>query len=270
MTPKPDRDPLDHGLPDHEVPDLDLVARIWRILSRWAVPVMMTLAYVFLAATSETNTTGKAWMGAGLVLVLVVWFLFRAMTEAAALARALSVGDVTRLFALADRHVPRKRRPADRARFLVARAFAYELRGEFAAALAVIDEARPDPELLPLASVVKIGALVELGHPVEEARAAIVGTSRTPALGWLAEGQIAWRAGDLDAAAPRFARVIDDVRAGSAIRAIAHIYAARIADAHGQAQVGTRHRTAAANLAAPAATWLGGQAAGGEYAVYRK
>jgi hypothetical protein len=262
MTAQPDRDPLDHGLPDHEVPDTDLVERIWRILSRWAVPVMMTLAYVFLAATSETNTTGKAWMGAGLVLVFVVWFVFRAMTEAAALSRALGVGDVARLFALADRHLSRKRRPADRARFLVARAFAHELRGEFAEALAAIDEARPDPELLPLASVVKIGALVELGRPVEEARAAIVSTPRTPALGWLAEGQIAWRAGNLDAAAPQFARVIDDVRAGSALRAIAHIYAARIADANGQAQIATRHRAAAASLAAPGATWLRGQATG--------
>lgn len=267
MTAQPDRDPLDHGLPEHEVPDLDLVERIWRILSRWAVPVMMTLAYVFLAATSETNTTGKAWMGAGLVLVLVVWFLFRAMTEAAALTRALSVGDVTRLFALADRHVPRRRRPADRARFLVARAFAHQLRGEFAAALATIDEAHPDPELLPLASVVKISALVELGRPVDEARAAIVSTPRTPALGWLAEGQIAWRAGDLDVAAPRFARVIDDVRAGSAIRAIAHIYAARIAEVHGQAQIATRHRAAAVNLAAPAAVWLRGQGTGGHHAA---
>jgi hypothetical protein len=262
MTPKPDRDSLDHGLPDHEVPDTHLVERIWRILSRWAVPVMMTLAYVFLAATSETNTTGKAWMGAGLALVFVVWFVFRAMTEAAALTRALNVGDVVRLFALADRHLSRKRRPADRARFLVARAFAHELRGEFAEALAAIEEARPDPELIPLASVVKIGALVELGRPVDEARAAIVRTARTPALGWLAEGLIAWRAGDLDIASQRFARVIDDMRAGSAARAIAHLYAARIAEARGQAQIATRHRAATANLAAPGATWLRGQATG--------
>jgi len=27
-----------------------------------AVPVMMSLAYTLLAATSETNTAGKAWM----------------------------------------------------------------------------------------------------------------------------------------------------------------------------------------------------------------
>jgi hypothetical protein len=85
---------------------------------------------------------------------------------------------------------------------------------------------------------------------------------RAPALGWIAEGQIAWCAGELDVAAQRFARVIDDVRAGSAIRALAHLYAARVAEAHGQAQLAVRHRTSAANLAAPGATWLRGQGTG--------
>jgi hypothetical protein len=91
---RPDHELPDTGLPDHELPDRDLVERIWRILQRWAVPVMMTLAYVFLAATSETNNTGKAWMGVGLVFVLIVWFMFRGLTETAALSRALSIGDV--------------------------------------------------------------------------------------------------------------------------------------------------------------------------------
>lgn len=163
MTAQPNRDPPDHGLPDHELPDRDVLERIWRILSRRAVPVMMTLAYVLLAATSDTNTTGRAWIAVGLGFVLVVWFVFRRLTETAALVRALSVGDVARLFALVDRHLPRKRRPADRAPFLVARAFAHQLCGEFSAALAVLDETRPMPDLLPLASAVRIGALVELG-----------------------------------------------------------------------------------------------------------
>jgi len=259
MTAQPNRDLPDHGQPDHELPDGDVLERIWRILSRWAVPVMMTLAYVLLAATSDTNTTGKAWMAVGLGFVLVVWFVFRMLTETAALARALSVGDVARLFALADRHLARKRRPADRAPFLVARAFAHQLRGEFSAALAALEDARPGPDLLPLASAVRIAALVELGRPVEEARAAIASMPRAPALGWLAEGQIAWRDAELDAAAQRFARVVDDMRAGSAIRAIAHMYAARIAEVRGELQAAARHRAAAANLASPGATWLGGR-----------
>ena len=237
----------------------DLIERVWQVLSRWAVPVMMTLAYTLLAATSETNTTGKAWMAVGLGFVLVAWFVFRRLTDAAALARALSVGDTARLFALAEHHLRRKQRPAARAPFLVARAYAHELRGEFAEALAVLEGARPGPELQPLASAVRICALVELGRPAAEARGLVVSAPRAPALGWLAEGQLAWCEGDLAAASQLFARVIDDVRAGSATRAIAHVYAARIADAGGQPAVAARHRGAAGSLAAPGATWLRGQ-----------
>jgi hypothetical protein len=237
----------------------DVIDRIWQALARWAVPVMMTLAYALLAATSEPDATGKAWMAVGLGFVLVAWFVFRRLTEAAALARALSIGDTSRLFALADRYLPRKRRPEARAPFLVARAFAHQLRGEPAEALAVIEEARPGPELQPLASAVKIGALVELGRSAADARAVGIRAPRVPALAWLAEGQIAWRDDQFDAASPLFARVIDDVRAGSAIRAIAHVYAARIAEARGEAAIAARHRATAANLATPDATWLRGQ-----------
>jgi hypothetical protein len=258
---RPDHELPDTGLPDHELPDRDLVERIWRILQRWAVPVMMTLAYVFLAATSETNNTGKAWMGVGLAFVLAVWFMFRGLTETAALSRALSIGDVARLQALADYRLARTRRPAARARYLVARAVAHQLRGELAEALAALDGAQPGPELQPLAAAVRIGALVELGRPADEARRFVVAAPRMPALGWLVEGELAWRDGDLDTASQRFARVIDDIRAGGATRAIAHVYAARIADARGESQAADRHRAVAAGLAAPGATWLRGQAA---------
>lgn len=257
---RPDHELPDTGLPDHEIPDRDLVERIWRVLQRWAVPVMMTLAYVFLAATSETNNTGRAWMGVGLVFVFVVWFMFRGLTETAALSRALSIGDVARLQALADHRLARIRRPAARARYLVARAFAHQLRGEHAEALAALDEARPAPELWPLAAAVRIGALVELGRPAAEARGFVISAPRAPALGWLVEGELAWRDGDHDTAVQRFARVIDDVRAGGATRAIAHVYAARLADARREPQLAARHRTAAAKLAAPGATWLREQA----------
>jgi hypothetical protein len=253
---RPNQPPPDLGLPDHEIPDHALVERIWRILARWAVPVMMTLAYVFLAATSETNNTGRAWMGVGLVFVLAVWVMFRRMTETAALSRALRVGDVSRLLALADHHLARTRRPAARAPFLVARAFAHQLRGEPTEALAALGEAIPGPELQPLASAIRIGALIELGRPAGEARAFVVSAPRAPALAWLAEGELAWRDGDLDTASQRFARVIDDIRAGGAIRALAHVYAARIADARAEPAAAAHHRGAAAGLAAPGATWL--------------
>src|SRR5262249_34192285 len=74
---------------------------------------------------------------------------------------------------------------------------------------------------------------------------------RTPWLGWLVDGAIAVRDGRLDAAGPLLARVIDDIRAGSALRAVAHLHAARIADARGDAPDAARHRAAAAQLAAP-------------------
>jgi len=257
-----DRQLPDTGLPDDELPDRALLDRIWRVLSRWAVPVMMSLAYLLLAVTSDTDATGKTWMGVGLGFVMVVWFVFRGLTETAGLSRAISVGDTARLFELADRQLARRRKPADRARFLVARGLGHQLRGEFAEALAALDGVAPAPELVPLAQAIRIGAGVELGRPADELRALVVSAPRAPALAWLAEGEIAWRAGDLDTAAARLARVINDIRVGSAIRAIAHIYAARIAEARGEAAAAVRHRSAAAALATPDAIWLRGTGTG--------
>ncbi len=238
----------------------DLIVRGWGALSRWAVPVMMTLAYALLVATSETNATGKAWMATGLVLVMTVWFAFRALADAAALSRALSVGDTAALSALADRARARGR-PAARARPLVARGFAQLLRGDHAAALAALDEARPGPELRPLVAAARIVACVELGRAIDPGDpTAATSAPRTPWLGWLADGVIAWRDGRPDAAAPLLARVIDDIRAGSALHAIAHVYAARIADARAAPAEAVRHRAAAADLAAPDAAWLRGAA----------
>ncbi len=233
-----------------------LLDRILAVLARWGVPVMMTGAYALLAATSETDTAGKAWMAVGLAFVFVVWFVFRTLTETAALSRAIHVGDVARLFELAARQLPRARRPADRAALLVGRALAYQLRGEPAKALAVLDEAAPGPALRPLAAATRISALVELGRPVAEARAARVAVPGAPALAWLADGMLAWRDDQLDEAAALFTRVINDIRAGGATRAIAHVYAARIAHARGMATEAGRHRAAAATLATPEATWL--------------
>jgi len=232
-----------------------LLARVWAVLQRWAVPVMMALAYALLAATSDTGIAGKAWMAVGFAFVMVVWFVLRALTETAALARALGVGDVARLRELADRYLPRKRRAADRAPFLVGQALAELLRGEPAAALAALELAAPGDDLAPLAAAVRIAALVELGRPAAEARAALVAAPRAPALRGLAEGMIAWRDDQLDAAAARFTQVIDDIRAGSVTRAIAHRYLARIAEARHE-PTAAQHRRAAAALATPEATWL--------------
>jgi hypothetical protein len=241
----------------------DLIDRGWGTLSRWVVPVMMTVAYALLAATADTSLGVKAWMAGGLGLVLIAWLVFRALIEAAALSRALDVGDTARLFELADRHLAHRRRPADRARFQVGRGLAHLVRGEHAEALAALDDARPGPELQPLAGALAIAARIELGRPDGDGDrdGLAVRAPRAPWLAWLADGLIAWRAGELDAAAPLLARVIDDIRAGSALRAIAQVYAARIAQARGDPATAARHRAAAAALAAPDAAWLRGEPA---------
>lgn len=226
--------------------------RAWYLASRIAVPVMMTLAYLLLAATSDTNLVGKAWMGVGLGIVLVIWFVFRALTETAALARALAVGDVAKLDVLGKRSGPA---------FALARAAAAQLRGEFAAAARHLDGVQIPAEYAAQAAAVQIGARVELGAAPEELRRFVVRAPRTPALVALAEAEIAYRADDLASASEQLTRVIDDIRAGSAARAIAHIYAARIADTRGDAPAAARHRAAALQLATPDATWLRSQAA---------
>jgi len=224
-----------------------------RFLAIWGVPIGMTICYAFLAYTAETDASGQAWMAIGLGFVFVIWFVFRLLAERAALHRALGVGDTVRLFALADKHLARARKDAARAPFLVARAFAYQLRGDMAQSLATIEQAHPDPELAPLAQLIKINALVELDRPIESP---IAPAPRTPSLVWLAEGELAWRSGDREVASDKLNRVIDDIRAGSATRAIARFYAARIADASGQPQVAAKHRAEITKLVPPDATWL--------------
>ncbi|MBC7974062.1 MAG: hypothetical protein H7138_03690, partial [Myxococcales bacterium] len=91
------------------IPALTLLDRFLAVLARWGVPVMMSGAYALLAVTSETDTAGQAWMAVGLAFVFVVWFVFRTLTETAALSRAIHVGDVARLFELAARQLPRAR-----------------------------------------------------------------------------------------------------------------------------------------------------------------
>ena len=68
---------------------------VWTFIAGWFVPVVMTLAYITLALTSETDATGWAWMSIGLAFVLTLWWLFRTLTKSAAMARAMAVGEDT-------------------------------------------------------------------------------------------------------------------------------------------------------------------------------
>jgi hypothetical protein len=239
-----------------------LLERAWGVLSRWAVPVMMTLAYALLVATSEASRTGEAWMAAGLILVMTAWVIFRRLTAGAALSRALSVGDTAALFAIADRELARRRRrPAVRTRYFVARGFAQLLRGEHAAALATMALAAGSPTSLHL--LIDTLVRIELDHEpaLWLAGAGDLHDPRAPWLGWLLHGAVACHRGNLDASSEPLTRVVNDIRAGSALRAIAHLYLARITDARGDTTAATEHRASAAALAAADAAWLRGDVA---------
>ena len=147
-----------------------------RILQSWGVPVAMTGVYATLAWSADTSTTGKAWIAIGLALVLVVWWLFRFLTENAALARAVSVGDANRVLELTERQLHLRKRARARAPYLVYRGLAFELRGDWTQALAAIDEARLEavrasqrPMWQLLAASVRIAALVETGRSLRGA-----------------------------------------------------------------------------------------------------
>ncbi len=224
------------SLSDDDLPDPLLIQHVWRVLSRWGVPVMMSLAYVFLAATSETNNTGRMWMLVGLVFVMVVWFTFREMTETAAMSRALAVGEIAQLETLSHRGLAAHRKPARRARPLVARAFAHLLRGQHAEAVAALDthQLAIDPAtaawlgpLGPLASAIRVSAAFEQGHPID--RAHVLRSPAAPALGWLIDGLLAAQDGQPDQARALLARVGNDIRVGPAIRELAARYQARLA-----------------------------------------
>ena len=109
------------------------------------------------------------------------------------------------------------------------------------------------PDMALRAAAVRIAACVEVGdiavarraldalratHPERLGPEAAVTTR-------LAEARVVFGEGELDAAMPLLQRVIDDIRAGEGQRALAHDYAARIADVQGKPGVAKKHRAEA-------------------------
>lgn len=237
----------------------------WVLLASWLIPAIMTAAYIFLMYTSETDNTGKAWESVGLGFVFVLWFLFRVLTEHAAISRAVVVGDAARVLELADHQLRRWHRAGVRARLHVCRALAFEIRGEWASALAALDRpevANAAATWRHIAATVRVAALVETGR-VADARAAYdailtdrlaMFDSTLAPLARLAEGRLRWAEGDLDGAAAVLAKLVDDVRAGAGTRGAAHHYAALVAEARGDAAAAARHHARAAELAP--ASWV--------------
>lgn len=208
---------------------------IWRFLQVWGVPIGMSGAYLVLMWSSDTDNTGKAWMAIGLGFVFVIWFVFRLLTQNAALSRAISIGDATRILEVSNRFLKTHRVAKARAPYLVALAVAHELRSEWALALAALDEAKlsmlsPNeraPWELRAAST-RIAALIGSGK-LAEARVVLERDLRPDAqhavhsdaylAANLAAGRVLAAEGKRTEAAARLARVTEDIRATSAMRA---------------------------------------------------
>jgi hypothetical protein len=230
----------------------------WYYASRFGVPFLVTSAWIFLAISAETDATGYSWMAVGFAIVLVLWFLFRVAIARAGLARAVAVGDHERL-----RQLAAKGQRTSRA--MLYRALADDMQGKWEAVLDALAGVRGlDGTRKFLAESTRIGAQVER-RDAAAARKALAqlekienvgGGLPTPAplLRALAEGRVLWIEGKLDDAEPKLQRVIDDIRTGPYTRGVAHVYAARIAEAKGDAAAAVRERAAAHKLAPN--TWV--------------
>jgi tetratricopeptide (TPR) repeat protein len=229
---------------------------VWTFIASWFIPITMTLAYIVLALTSETDASGWGWMSIGLAFVFVLWWLFRALSHSAAMSRAIAVGDTDRIIEIAGDKLP------------IHRALAYELRGDWAKTLSSLAEARPTkPRDQVLAATVRIGALVETGE-VARARAVLDGDlgplakvdermdAQIHIFARLARGRVLAAERSNTEALAALQKVIDDVRTGASTRAIAHHYAARAAAAEGDHAAADRHRAKAAELLP--GTWIAG------------
>jgi hypothetical protein len=139
---------------------------VWTFIASYFVPVIMTGAYVVLAATADTTPENWGWMGIGLLFVMCLWYMFRELTQTAALSRALAVGDSDAILEIAT-HALAQKLVVGRAQLVLYQAAAYELRGQWADVLAKVDEAKLDDRskkrLRVLAAGLKITALVESG-----------------------------------------------------------------------------------------------------------
>jgi len=206
----------------------------WVRIASWVVPpVLMGGVYMVFAATSDADNTGKAWMAIGFGFVLVIWLVFRILVEQTALARAVASGDAERLL----RVTARRTDPAA----LAYRALAHELRGDWPAALAAATQAKPhgNPPFEVLAAAVRVSALVETGDVAAARRVADealepavtrLDTRLHPAPNhhaMLARARLLAAEGQRDAADRELQRVMDDIRAGEAIRARARALKAR-------------------------------------------
>jgi hypothetical protein len=197
---------------------------VWVLLASWLIPLMMTGAYIVLIATSEVDATGAAWEAIAFAFVLVLWFIFRVLTEHAAMARAVDVGDADHVIELADFQIARHRTSRGRAPYHVFRALGLDIRGDAAGALAELDKCEPRGSSRALAATVRVSALAETGRTADARKLLetdLAGRQRDPQieiLTRLAEARLRRAEGDEPGATALFAKLADNVRAGSGIR----------------------------------------------------
>jgi hypothetical protein len=214
---------------------------VWTLIASWFVPAIMTGAYIVLAMLADTDAIGLGWFGIGLLFVLCIWFLFRQLTQTAALSRAMAVGDAESLLEIST-HALASKFVLGRSELVLYQAVAYELRGEWTDALAAVERAHVAPagkkRLRVIADAVTITAFVETGE-LAKARG-VLDTQLAPVAATLddridaqlviaarlARGRVLVAEHDPEART-LLRRVIDDVRTGAATRARAKELLAR-------------------------------------------
>ncbi len=232
------------------------------VVEPYAVPLIMALAYVFLLETSDPSGIAKVLLGAAFAGVILTWVAFRELRAHANASRAAAIGLADELVASAAAQVERRLFARSRAPFLVYLAIGHQLRGDFDAAIAVLDRADQERALKPawqlLAATTRIAILVERGQAAEARalfdRGIAPATRRMngPGPRLLAEEALArvrFAEGEHAAAAPLFDKMSGDVRLGPSTRAFAHYYAARCAEARGDHDLAQRRFADAAHLA---------------------
>jgi len=219
---------------------------IWTLIAGWFVPAIMTIAYFVFALLSDLDAEGFGWMSVGLLFVYVLWWMMRLLSQTAALARAVAVGDADGILEIAN-HALAGKLVVGRAQLVLHQAIAYELRGDWARALDAVARAdvRPTakPKVRVLAATLTIASLVETGE-IAQARG-VLDAELAPLAGALnpridaqlviatklARGRVLVAEHANAEALAILQQVIDDVRAGAATRAVAKTYAARAAAA---------------------------------------
>lgn len=223
----------------------------WSFVASWFVPATMVTAYVVLALTSQTDTTGWAWMSVGLGFVLCVWWIFRLLSRAAAMSRAIAVGDADRVVELGGNSP-------------LYRGVGFALRGEWAVARDALSRALPKtPREQVLAAATMVGVLVETG---DVAQARLVLDRELAATGplarldprlnaashiaaRLARGRVLTAESSYADALAVLEEIFRDIRTDPSTRALAHYYAGQASASRGEVVAAERHRASATALA---------------------